>query len=81
MSSMDLELDGQTSDLEMEWRQAHDAVMAARADYERVLDCCRAKGGLIDIARIRLGRAEALKARLYAKIERLEHNMAGEAEG
>jgi hypothetical protein len=81
MSSMDLELDGKMSDLETEWRRAHDAVTAARADYERVLDCCRANGGLIDIARIRLGRAEAAKARIFAKIEKLENCMVGEPEG
>jgi hypothetical protein len=55
--------------------------MAARADYDRVLDGCKANGGLIDVARIRLERAEALRARLLAKMERLEERIAGETQG
>ena len=71
MSSLDLERDGEANDLETEWRRAEEAVMAARTDLERVLDCCTANGGLIDVARIRLQRAEARKAQIFTKIEHL----------
>jgi hypothetical protein len=81
MLDLDLELDCTVNNVETEWRRAHEACMAARADYDRVLDGCKANGGLIDVARIRLERAEALRARLLAKMERLEERIAGETQG
>jgi hypothetical protein len=75
MSSLDL--DGDLNDLETEWRRAYQACVAARADYERVQDCCKANGGLIDVARLRMERAEVLKARLMAKMERAEDSLIG----
>ncbi len=33
MSSLDLELDGLMDDLELEWREAHEASIIARAEY------------------------------------------------
>jgi hypothetical protein len=71
MSSLDLEREGEVNNLETEWRRAEEAVMVARTDFERVLGCCSANGGLIDVARIRLQRAEARKAQIFTKIERL----------
>jgi hypothetical protein len=73
MSSLDL--DGDVCDLETEWRQAYRACEAARADYDRVRDCRRSNGGLIDVALLRLERAEALKGRLMARIERGEDSL------
>jgi hypothetical protein len=58
--------------LEAAWRWAHEAYVTASADIERVRDCCDANAGLIDVARARLKRAEALKARILAEMERPE---------
>jgi hypothetical protein len=69
MSSLDLELDGELNNLETQWRQAYEACVNARADFVRVQDCCKANGGLIDVARLRVERAEALKVRLMTKME------------
>ena len=77
MSSLDLDLDAQMSNLEMEWRQGYEASIAARADYQQLAANPKAKADLLDAARERLDRAEALKARIMAKIERLEDAMLG----
>jgi hypothetical protein len=72
MSSFDLDLDTQMSNLELEWRQGYEASIAARADYQKLAANPKANADLLDAARERLDRAEALKARIMAKIERLE---------
>jgi hypothetical protein len=61
MSSLDLDLDDQMSNLEFDWRQVYEASIVARADYQALAidsEC-----------------AEALKGRIMAKIERLEDHM------
>ena len=76
MGSLDLDLDGKINGLELEWRLAYDGCIAARAEYQKL--AARGSGAeLIDLARERLERAEALKARIMAKIERLEDNLLG----
>jgi hypothetical protein len=71
MSSLDFEREGGVHNLETDWRRAQEAVTVARADLERVLGCCKANGGLIDVARIRLQRAEAREAHIFTQIEHL----------
>jgi len=74
MSGLDLDLDGKINGLELEWRLAYEASIAARAEYQ-ALAAQGASAPLIDMARERLERAEALKARIMTKIERLEDNL------
>jgi hypothetical protein len=77
MRSSDLDLDTQMSNLEIEWRQGYEASIAARADYQQLAANPKAKADLLDAARERLDRAEAHKARIMTKIERLEDAMLG----
>jgi len=77
MSSFDLDLDTQMSNLELEWRQAYEASIATRADYQKLAANPKASVDLLDAARERLDRAEALKARIMVKIERLEDQVLG----
>ena len=78
MSSLDLDLDSQMNNLELEWRQAYETSIGARADYQTLSANPRANADLLDMARERLDRAEALKARIMGKIERLEDTMLGQ---
>jgi hypothetical protein len=80
MSSLDLDLDAHMNNLESEWRQAYEASIIARADYEALAATPQTKtnAGLLARARARLDRTEALKARIMAKIERLEDNILGD---
>ncbi|MGO9513695.1 MAG: hypothetical protein ACLP2F_08650 [Steroidobacteraceae bacterium] len=75
MSSLNLDLDTQMNNLEFEWRQAYEASIVARTEYQALAADPKAKADLLDAARERLDRAEALKARIMAKIERLEDHM------
>jgi hypothetical protein len=77
MSSLDLELDGRIDDLELEWRQAHEASVIARAEYLALGADLKANVATIDSASERLRRAEATEARIFAKIEMLEDSMLG----
>jgi hypothetical protein len=81
MSSLDLDLDAHMSNLEQEWRQAYESSVIARADYQSLAASPKAKAkanaGLLKLARDRLDRTEALKARIMAKIERLEDSILG----
>jgi hypothetical protein len=77
MSSLDLELDGRMDDLELEWREAREASIVARAEYRALGADLEANAGSIDTARERLRRAEAAEARIIAKIESLEETMLG----
>jgi hypothetical protein len=77
MSSLDFDLDTQMSHLEMEWRQAYESSILARSDYQILAASSKANANLLDMARERLDRTEALKARIMATIERLEDNMLG----
>jgi hypothetical protein len=78
MSSLDLDLDAHMNNLEMEWRQAYESSIVARADYQSLAASPKANADLLDLARERLDRTEALKARIMAKIERLEDSMLGQ---
>jgi hypothetical protein len=77
MSSLDFDLDLHMNRLEGEWRQAYESSIVARADYQSLAASPKANADLLDQARERLDRAEALKARIMAKIERLEDTMIG----
>lgn len=77
MSSLDFEFDTQMVDLEYEWRQAYEDSIVARADYQSLAANAGATAELLDIARERLDRAEAMKARIMNKIERFEERMLG----
>jgi len=77
MSSLDFELDTQMSHLESEWRQAYEAGNAARADLEALAASPAVKASMIEQARERLNRSEVLKARIMAKIGRLEDAFLG----
>ncbi len=78
MSSLDLDIDMQMNDLELEWRSAYEASISARADYQSLAQSIAANAEHLDLARERLDRAEALKARIMVKIERLEEAMLGQ---
>ncbi len=75
MSTLGFDLDTQMSTLEMEWRQGYEASIAARAEYQALAADRKAKAAALDAARERLDRAEALKARIMTKIERLEERL------
>lgn len=77
MSSLDLDLDAHMNNLESEWRQAYEASNIARADYEALAASPKSNADLLERARARMDRSEALKARIMAKIERLEDNILG----
>jgi hypothetical protein len=77
MSSLDFELDSQMSNLESEWRQAYALGSAARAELKALVAMPTAKPIVIEVARAHLIRSEALKARIMAKIERLEDSFLG----
>ena len=77
MSSLDFDLDLHMNRLEGEWRQAYESSIVARADYQSLAASRKANADLLDMARERLDRSEALKARIMAKIERLEDSILG----
>jgi hypothetical protein len=77
MSSLDFELDSRIDDMEFEWRQAHETQIIARAEYQALAANPQANAATIDLARERLRRAEALEARIFARIEQLEDSMLG----
>ncbi len=75
MSSLDLDLDSQINRLESEWRQVYEASIVARAEYQALAANPKSNAALLDAARERLDRAEALKGRIMGKIERLEDHI------
>jgi hypothetical protein len=77
MSSLDLELDGRIYDLELEWRQAHEASIIARAEYLALGADLKANADALDSARERLRRAEVMESRVFERIELLEHSVLG----
>ena len=78
MSSLDFDLDSQMSRLEMEWRQAYESSIAARAELEALATVPKARVSSVAQAQLRLERAEGSKARIMAKIERLEDSILGQ---
>jgi hypothetical protein len=77
MSSLDFDLDSQMSNLESEWRQAYETGIAARAELLSLGAIRKPNAALLAKAHARLEHAENLKARIMAKIERLEDNLLG----
>jgi hypothetical protein len=77
MSSLDLDIDSEMSRLETEWRHAYEASISARADYQALAGSPTVNADLLDVALERLDRAEALKARVMTRIERLENSILG----
>jgi hypothetical protein len=77
MSSLDFDLDSRMNNLEQEWRLAYESSIVARADYQSLAAGPKTDSKLLDLARDRLDRTEALKARIMAKIERLEDSLLG----
>jgi hypothetical protein len=77
MSSLDFELDSRIDDLELEWRQAQEASMIARAEYRALAAEPRTNAAAIVLVRERLRRAVAAEARIFSKIELLEDSMLG----
>jgi hypothetical protein len=80
MSSLDFDFDFDTqiSHLESEWRQAYEDSIIARAEYQTLAAQPGVRAEPLDAARERLERAEALKARIMVKIERLEDKIVGQ---
>jgi hypothetical protein len=78
MNSLHLDLDAHMHELELEWRQAYESSIAARAEYQALAASPEANADLLDLARERLDRTEALKARIMTNIERLEDTMLGQ---
>jgi hypothetical protein len=79
MSSLDFDfdLDTQMNQLELEWRQAYESSIVARTDYQALAVSPETRVTLLELARQRLDRIESLKARILAKIERLEDSIVG----
>ena len=75
MSSLDFDLDMQMNHLEIEWRQTYEDSLVARAEYQALAANPAGNVELLDRARERLTRVEAKKARIMAKIERLEDSL------
>jgi hypothetical protein len=77
MSSLNVELDGRIEALELEWRVVYEAGRQARAEIESTTADTLADRRILSLAGERLERLEAQKARIMAKIERLEDSMLG----
>ena len=77
MSSLDFDLDNQMSSLESEWRHAYEVSIAAREELEVLAESPKPDAFALAKAQDRLERAEGLKARIMAKIERLEDTILG----
>ena len=75
MSSLDFDIDSQVTRLELEWRQAFEAGVLARADFDFLKRSANPDPGRLQQAVDRLERAEALKARVMLRIERLEESL------
>jgi hypothetical protein len=75
VSSLDFDIDTQMTRLELEWRQAFEASLLARADFEALKADSKADKGRLQKAVDQLERAEGFKARVMRKIERLEESL------
>lgn len=72
MSSVEVDVDSQISALGSEWREAYEAGSAARAQLQELAAMSKPNEFTLAKAYDRMERAEALKAHIMAKIERLE---------
>ena len=77
MSSLDFDLDSKMSKLESEWREAYEISVAARAELQALAATPKPSASIVAKTQVRLERAEGLKARIMAKIERLEDSVLG----
>jgi hypothetical protein len=79
MSTLDLEfdLDSRANFLEVEWHQAFEASIVARADYHSLASQRDADLVSLDLARERFEQCEARKSHILTKIDRLEGRFAG----
>ena len=75
MSSLDFDIDTQMTRLELEWRHAFEGSVLARADFENLRSTPMPDKARFQQAVDRLERAEALKARVMSKIEKLEESL------
>jgi hypothetical protein len=75
MKHLDFDLDSKMIQLELEWREAYEASIAARADFQELAATHGSSAAVLDVARERLDRAEALQAQIMVKIERLEYRL------
>jgi len=75
MSSLDFDIDAKMIQLELEWREAYEASIAARAEFQELAADQGSTASVLDAARERLDRAEAQKAQIMVKIERLEYKL------
>ena len=80
MGSLEWDLDSEMSHLEAEWRRAYEAGILARADYQVLAAGSRAGVAVLEAARQRVDRSEALTASLMAKLERLEAMLLGKSQ-
>jgi hypothetical protein len=69
MSTAELTLDTQMTDLESQWRRVHEATNSARTDYEAVAERLRAMANVFEKARERLDILEILEARTLAELK------------
>jgi hypothetical protein len=69
MSSVDFDRDIPMSDLESQWRQAHEATTAARTHYQGVAERLRSLANLFETARENLEILEILEARSLARMQ------------
>jgi len=75
MSNLDLDIDEQMNQLESEWRQAYEASIIARAEYQALTANPQTPLTELGAAAERLQRAETCKARIMVRIERLEESL------
>jgi hypothetical protein len=80
MSTAEFPQDTQMTDLESQWRRAHEATMSARTHYEAVAERLRALANVFEKARERLDILEILEARILAELksEQLERGRPAE---
>jgi hypothetical protein len=78
MGRVNMDLDERMGQLEAEWRQAYENCVAAGAHYQSLAAQPGVDADLLDIARECLDRAEASKARIMFRIERLEGEILGQ---
>ena len=77
MNSLDFDLDARMSNLELEWHQAYETGIAARAALQALAAARNPDASAVAQAHARLDHAESRKARIMAKIERLEDSILG----
>jgi hypothetical protein len=70
MLNQQADVDPQSNPLEYEWRNWYEGCIIARAEYRALSADVHANADLLDAARERLDRAEAVRAKVMATIER-----------